>query len=139
MTQTPILKEKPEDLAFESPNRDTISKILGTVVYDRAFFFYEEIGKPTGDFAISLSDFCNKINKIAPKCLAFHLNRGDFENWIRDIIGDHTLSRRINKLKTTKTIWKNDATLRNKLYTTVKDRVTELQDQWHQALTRPKA
>lgn len=140
MTQTSMIKaEKREDFAFDSLNRDLISKILGTVVYDKAFFFYEEIGKPTGDFAISLSDFCSKINTVAPKCLAFHLRRGDFENWIRGIIGDVELSRRIGKLKTSKTAWKNDVTLRNKLYATAKDRVTELQNLWHQALKWPES
>jgi hypothetical protein len=139
MTQTSTLNAKREDLAFESLNRDMISKILGTVVYDKAFFFYEEIGKPTGDFAINLSDFCNKINTVAPKCLAFHLKRGDFENWVREIIGDIELSQQIGKLKASKTVWKNDATLRNKLHATIRDRVAELQELWHHTLTWPES
>lgn len=126
--------KKQEDLAFESLNRDLIPKILGTVVYDKAFFFYEDIGKPTGEYAVSLSDFCNKINMVSPRSLAFHLKRGDFENWIREILGDAELSARVGKLKTSKTLWKKDAVLKNRLHDTVKDRVAELQDLWHHTL-----
>jgi len=139
MTQTSMLKiNNQEDLAITSPNRDRIQKILGNIVHDKAFFFYEDIGKPTGDFAASLSDFCNKINTINPKSLAFHLKRGDFENWIQETIGDSELAQRIRKLKISKTTRKNEATLRNKLHTAVRDRISELQDLWQHALQRPK-
>ena len=138
MTQASMLKaENREDMTSVSLNRDRIQGILGNVVYDRAFFFYEDIGKPTGDFAISLSDFCNKINTIVLKSLAFHLKRGDFENWIREIIGDAELSQQIGKLKKSKTILKNGKKLRNKLHTIVGDRIAELQDQWHHSLKWP--
>jgi len=139
MTQTSMLKtENREESTFVNLSRDRIQKILGNIVYDKAFFFYENIGKPTGDFAVSLSDFCNKINTVAPNCLAFHLKRGDFENWIRETIGDTELSKRIGKLKTRKTIWKNDASIRTKLHATVRDRIAELQDLWHHSLKWPE-
>lgn len=139
MTQTSQLKaENREDFALENLNRELIQKILGNVVHDKAFFFYENIGKPSGDIAVSLSDFCNKINTITSKSLAFHLKRGDFENWTQEIIGDIELSKRIRKLKTRKTIWKNDASLRTKLHATVRDRIAELQDLWHHTLKLPE-
>jgi len=139
MTQTTtILKvENREDLT--DLNRELIQKILGTVNYERAFFFYEDIGKPTGAFAISLLDFCNKINTIAPKSLTFHLKRGDFENWVRDIIGDNELAHRMAKLKKSKTVFRKSTTLKNKLHVTVKDRITELQDLWNHALKCPES
>jgi len=138
MTQASMLKAKNrEETVFVNLNSDRIQKILGNVVYDRAFFFYEDIGKPVGNFAISLSDFCNKINTIAPKSLVFHLKRGDFENWVREIIGDIELSERIGKLKRSKTVLKSEKTLRNKLNATVKERISELQDLWHHSLKWP--
>jgi hypothetical protein len=126
-----------EDLTISSPNRDRIQKILGNIVFDKAFFFFEDIGKPTGDFAISLSDFCSKINSINPKSLAFHLKRGDFENWIRETIGDNELAQRIKKLKADKTTWKNEVALRAKLRIAVRDRISELQDLWQSSLKSP--
>jgi len=127
-----------KEFTFANLSRDHIQKILGNVVFDKAFFFFEDIGKPTGDFAVSLSDFCNKINMIAPNCLAFHLKRGDFEKWIREIVGDTELSKRIGKFKTRKTLWKKDASLRTKLHATVRDRIAELQDLWHHTLKLPE-
>jgi len=130
MTQTSMLRIDNQE--------DRIQKILGNIVYDKAFFFYEDVGKPTGDFAISLSDFCNKINSINHKSLAFHLKRGDFENWIRETIGDNELAQRIRKLKANKTTWKNEVTLRAKLRIAVRDRISELQDLWQSSLKSPE-
>lgn len=140
MNQKSVLsEEKRKDLKFEVLSRDLITKILGTVTHDKAFFFYEDIGKPTGDFAISLSELCSKINTVNSKSLTFHLKRGDFENWIKEILGDSELPSRIGKLKSLKTTWKSDKTMKKKLHTVVMDRVAELQDLWRHALTWPES
>lgn len=140
MTQRPALTEaKPEKYIIDYLNRDAISKILGTVVYDRAFFFYEGVGKPTGDFSISLADFCNKIKTMSTKSLAFHMKREDFQNWIRDVFGDIELSDRIASLKKKKTARTSETAIRKKLHSTVKVRIAELQDKWHQTLTWPES
>ncbi len=138
MTQITVVKEKKRSSRIhENLNRDSISNILGTVVYDKAFFFYEDIGKPTGDFAVSLSDLCSKINKVDAKSLSFHMKRGDFENWVRDIISDTELADQLRKLKGQKTVWKNDSVLRKKTHLAVMDRIVELQDMWQEGLKRP--
>lgn len=140
MTQKSTLsEEKRKDSTFEDLSRDSITRILGTVLFDKAFFFYEDIGKPTGDSAVSLSDLCNKINTATPKSLAFHLRRGDFENWIQEVLGDSELASRISKLKNLKTTWKSNKTMKRKLHTAVTDRVAELQDLGRHALTRPES
>jgi hypothetical protein len=140
MTQKSTLsKEKREDSGFEVLDRDLITRILGTVVYDKAFFFYADIAQPTGDYAVSLVDLCNKMNTTVPKSLAFHLKRRDFEKWIREVIGDSELADRIDKLKKLKTTWKNDKTTRRKLCAAVENRVTELQELWRHALTWPES
>jgi hypothetical protein len=119
-------KEEPEiTLQGEVLSKEKASEILGTVTYSRAFFFYEEIGKPLGKAAISLSDFCNKINTIPPKSLVFHQERRDFENWIKDVIGDVELARRIGNIRAKKV-----QTIRKKLHQCVSDRITELRETW---------
>jgi len=135
--KSPRKKEETKTSLERSLSREEVAKILETVTYDKAFYFYNAIGNPNGEFAISLSDFCNKINTIAPKSLVFHLKRGDFENWVREIIGDIELSERIGKLKRSKTVLKSEKTLRNKLNATVKERISELQDLWHHSLKWP--
>jgi len=140
MTQKSTLSEqKQKGPTFEVLSRDLISRMLANVLHDKAFFFYEDLGKPTGDFAVSLSDLCTKINAVPPKSLAFHLKRGDFENWVKEAIGDSELASRIGKLKNLKTTWKGDKAMRRKLQTTVTDRVAELQHLWRHALTWPES
>ena len=140
MTQKAALKQsKREETHFEVLNRDQIAGILGTLAQEKAFFFYENVGRPTGDSATSLSDFCTKINTVASASLSFHLKRGDFESWTKNAIGDSELSTRIAKIRKTKAKWKRDATLRKKLYGAIKDRVVELQDLWRHALTWPES
>lgn len=135
MTESSIVEvEKPRDFAFQTPDRDLIVTILGTVPYEKAFFFFEDTGKPSGQYAISLSDFSNKISQVPVKCLAFHLKRTDFEDWLGDIIGDRELSRRIRELKSADTSWKNDSTLRGNLQALVLSRIIELQYLWLQAI-----
>ena len=126
-------------MSFEVLSRDQITRVLGTLAQEKAFFFYEDVGRPTGDFAASLTDLCSKINVVAPASLAFHLRRGDFENWTKNAVGDSELASRIAKVRSTKTAWKNDATLRKKLHVAVRDRVVELQDLWRHALTWPES
>ena len=140
MTQKSTLAQaRRESLPFEVLSRDQITRILGTLTQEKAFFFYEDVGRPTGDFAASLTDLCSKINVVAPASLAFHLRRGDFESWTKNAVGDSELASRIAKVRSTKTAWKNDATLRKKLYVAVRDRVVELQDLWRHALTWPES
>jgi hypothetical protein len=119
-------KGEPEiTLQGEVLSKERASEILGTVSYSRAFFFYQEIGKPLGKAAISLSDFCNKINTIPPKSLVFHLERRDFENWVKDVIGDVELARRIGNIRA-----KKAQTIKKKLHKCVSDRITELKETW---------
>lgn len=134
-----LSEEKRKDATFEALSRDSITKMLTTVTNDRAFFFYEDIGKPTGDSAVSLSDLRSKINATTSKSLTFHLRRGDFENWIKEVLGDYELAGRISKLKDLKTIWKSDKVLKKRLEATVGDRIAELQDLWRHALTWPES
>jgi len=122
--KTPRKKEETKTSLERSLSREEVAKILETVTYDKAFYFYNAIGNPNGEFAISLSDFCNKINRVNPESLAFHLKRRDFQNWINKIIGDTELAKRIDKIQV------KDNALRSTLHAFVSNRIKELQDSW---------
>jgi hypothetical protein len=123
-TKTSKKMKKSQDTLENCLNKDDVSKILGTVTYDKAFYFYENLAKPTGEFAVSLSDFCNKINAVNAGSLVFHLKRGDFQKWIREVIGDVELANRINKIKV------KDNALRDTLHAFVSSRINELKETW---------
>ena len=118
-----------QESLHRSLSKDEISQILGTVTFDRAFYFYDAVGKPNGNFAVSLSDFCSKINVVSSESVAFHLKRRDFQKWISDIIGDVDLANRLDKIKV-----KNNA-LKSTVHAFVSSRIKELQDSWPILLT----
>jgi hypothetical protein len=121
----PTRKKSQSEFSLErSLSQEEISKILGTVAYERAFYFYDGVGKPNGEFAVSLSDFCSKINVVRPESLAFHLKRRDFQNWISEVVGDIELAKRMDKIQV------KDNALRSTLHAFVSNRIKELQDSW---------
>jgi hypothetical protein len=118
-------KEKQETRERERSTKlkqTEIQKILRTVPREKAFYFYEGIGKPTGQVATSLTEFCNKINTIPSTCLVFHLKRKDFENWIRKTIRDPQLAKKIGNISP------NDFDLKTKLYSAVNMHIKQLKE-----------
>lgn len=76
--------------------------------------------------AASLKEFKEKVNEVNVKSLEFHLNRGDFEKWMAEVLGDKELAKEIGQLK--KVGIKGDA-LRNQLYATISRRLKFLMSQ----------
>ncbi len=72
--------------------------ILRVLPRDKAFYFYEGLGKPTGEFAESLLDFRDKIMTLQLSSLIYHMERNDIENWIEEVVGDPPLAERISKI-----------------------------------------
>ena len=75
-------------------NTEAVS-VLRTVRDQEAFYFYEAVGKPTGEVARNLSDFLDKVKSVKSESLAFHLQRSDFQNWIHEILGDAKLAEKL--------------------------------------------
>jgi hypothetical protein len=96
-------------------------KILRNVNDSEAFHFYEEIGKPTGKSAKSLSDFLNTVSTVKVESLRFHLERKDFQRWFRETLGDSELAERIEQLTQT-----DNEKLRAKIQGTLENRLQEL-------------
>lgn len=96
-------------------------KILRTLRDDEAFHFYEEIGKPTGESAKSLSDFFEKVKSVKLESLVFHLQRKDFQNWISKTLDDSKLARRMSRI-----VPSHDDSLRIKIQAAIENRIKEL-------------
>lgn len=71
------------------------SKILSVVVEDRGFHFCFADQVYTMVTATSLSDFVEKLDGIDDSSILFHYPRGDFQAWIRDVMGDNELADRM--------------------------------------------
>jgi hypothetical protein len=96
-------------------------KIQRTVRDDEAFYFYEAVGKPTGEIARNLSDFLDKVKSVKSESLMFHHLRGDFPNWIERILGDSKLAGKLERITPS-----NGDDVRMKISKTVENRLKEL-------------
>jgi hypothetical protein len=98
-------------------------RVLRTVGDQEAFYFYEAVGKPTGELARNLSDFLNKVQVVKAESLVFHLQRGDFPNWVANTIGDSKLGNQLAKISPS-----DDNNARMTVCKTVGNRIDELRE-----------
>jgi len=119
MMSKPIQQAKP---TFSSKKNE---EILSSVKYENGFHFYTELGKYTGVTASSLSEFAEKLQTIPAESIVFHFQRDDFQKWIRNIIGDEELAKRLDQLKKWPS-WPSDESLRKELVKTTHKRISEL-------------
>jgi len=111
-----------EALGLPMLTTNLAQKISSPLPPEGAFYFFTGVGNYTGISAMSLQDFCEKIQTINIQSIRFHLLRGDFERWFESL-GDKELSKRTNLLKEKEM---SDEQLRNALYNLVKNRCTEI-------------
>jgi hypothetical protein len=62
------------------------------------FYFYIDVGLYADRFASDLPSFVNAVNEIDIRSIEFHMNRDDFEKWIRSL-GNYALASDISKIK----------------------------------------
>jgi hypothetical protein len=47
----------------------------------------------------SLEEFVDALQYVCSEAIVFHFERGDFQNWIRAVVGDDELARKIDYIK----------------------------------------
>lgn len=65
---------------------------------DKYFYFYRNLGEPLGVSAKDLGDFHGKLQSIEPASIKFHLERGDFQNWLK-MLGETDVAASLDELK----------------------------------------
>lgn len=99
------------------------ARILRTLSRKNAFYFFTSVGNYTGQSAMSLEEFANKIREVETTSLEFHLYRGDFEKWTDEVLEDNELSEKISDLKNLEPV---RSALRDQLHIIVSKRLEEL-------------
>ena len=66
----------------------------------KGFHFYTGVGDYCGVSVHSLEDFADALQYVCSEAIVFHFERGDFQKWIRDVIGDAELAQVIDNIKT---------------------------------------
>ncbi|MCW3983961.1 MAG: DUF5752 family protein [Candidatus Bathyarchaeota archaeon] len=74
-------------------------KILDTVPEEKKFRFFVAVDKPLGFSAHSIEEFYRLIRQVVSDSLDFHVYRGDFENWLRDVVHDEVLAAEVEKIR----------------------------------------
>jgi len=109
-------------LGIPQTTKEKAITILAYTPHDKAFNFYTTLDKPLHIHAHNLRDFTTKLEKIDSTSLEFHLNRGDFETWFKDL-GDEELTKKTILLKQKNSTGEE---LRKQLQTITKQRYIEL-------------
>ena len=109
--------EKPEWIA---------RRILQHVSVERGFTFFYEFARPTQITVQSLYEFLSALKTVGIKSIEFHVEQGDFERWIRQVVGDNQLAEELEALAKEKL--KGEA-LRKRMLDIVKRRINNLK--WH--------
>ncbi|HVB95886.1 MAG TPA: plasma-membrane proton-efflux P-type ATPase, partial [Nitrososphaerales archaeon] len=78
--------------------KDEAANALRTVTPDKAFTFYDAVGKPLGVTSKSLDEFAASVKSVDPTSVKFHLEKGDFEGWFA-MLGDKSLAGQVAKLR----------------------------------------
>jgi predicted heme/steroid binding protein len=112
-------KEKPS--TDKAPASEAAQKILRSVPFDQGFHF--ATGMFTGETAVSLFSFYEELRTIDLQSVQFHFLRGDFQKWMRNILGDEELASRLDKISPGLIAEE----LRKVLVVTVQARLAELQ------------
>jgi hypothetical protein len=63
------------------------------------FHFYMAVGDYCGVSVHSLEEFAIALQHVCSEAIVFHFERGDFQNWTRDVIGDNELAKKIDNIK----------------------------------------
>ena len=101
------------------------ARILRTLSRENAFYFFTSVGNYTGQRAMSLEEFANKIREVKITSLEFHLYREDFEKWTAEVLEDSELTEKISDLKNLEPV---RSALRDQLYVIVSKRLEELKN-----------
>jgi hypothetical protein len=76
-----------------------IKNPLRAVPDAKGFHFYTCVGEYCGVSVHSLEEFADALQYVCSEAIVFHFERGDFQHWIRDVIGDAELAHVIDNIK----------------------------------------
>jgi len=98
-------------------------RILRALPIDKGFTFFYEFARPTQWTVYSLEEFESALKVVDVKSIEFHIEQGDFERWIRQVVGDDTLADKLNALTNEKL---SREKLRTRILGAVERRINEL-------------
>ena len=117
-----ITEKGKQALGIAEMTKEKATAIIAYLPHDKAFNFYVTFGKPLNLHAHTLRDFANKLERADIASVEFHMQRGDFENWLRGL-GDEELAKKTMLLKKKNLVGED---LRMQMHEMVEQRYFEL-------------
>jgi alpha-amylase len=108
--------EKPELAA---------KRMLRRLPAGMGFSFSYDFARPSGLTVHSLSEFDSTLKTIDASSIRFHVERGDFEGWLRQVVGENKLADEMAKISRTSKKLKGEA-LRKKVLAATERRIKQL-------------
>jgi alpha-amylase len=106
--------EKPELAA---------KRLLRRLPKGMGFTFSYEFSRSSLSTVHSLEEFCLALKTIGLNSIKYHIERGDFERWLSQVVGDEELSAKISKIGNQK---HKEELLRKKIITSIERRLKKL-------------
>ncbi|MCW3979871.1 MAG: hypothetical protein NWF11_00135, partial [Candidatus Bathyarchaeota archaeon] len=69
--------------------------IMRRLPVEKGFTFFHGFARPTNITASSLPEFLEGLKRVAIQSVEYHVERGDFERWISQVLGDRKLAEKI--------------------------------------------
>jgi len=110
--------EKPELAA---------KRILRRLPSGMGFTFSYEFARSSGLTVHSLYEFISALKSIDVSSIQFHVERGDFERWLRHVVGDDKLADQIAKVNRPNKKLEGEA-LRKKVLAATERRIKQLKE-----------
>ena len=99
--------------------------ILRRLPSDKGFTFFHEFARPTKTTPCSLSEFATALRHVSIRSLNYHLERGDFETWLSQVLGDKKLAEKVNSIASERL--RTPDLIRKKIVALVEARVKQLE------------
>jgi hypothetical protein len=90
----------------------------------KGFTFFYKFATPTSWTVYSLREFLAAVKAVDISSVEFHMERDDFERWIREVIGDVVLA---DKLAAVKREGVSGEDLRRQIVRLVRSRIRQLE------------
>ncbi len=108
--------EKPELAA---------KRMLRRLPAGKGFTFFNEFDQPTEISVHNLEEFYSALEAVGLKSIRFHIKRGDFEGWLRHVVGDEKLADEIAHISSKSLSGRE---LRKRILGIVEARIMELKE-----------
>ncbi len=115
-TRVHIELEKPEL---------TVKRLMRRLPAGMGFTFSYEFARSSGLTVQSLQEFYSALKTIEATSIEYHIERGDFERWLSQVVGDEQLAVKIAAISNSKRKLKGEA-LRKKVLTITERRLKQL-------------